>query len=222
MKTKSLLTIATISLFACISAKSATILPTNYAGADSSVIVNLSNNAIANGFAAVGYFNVDDVDISTLNSTDLASAFQIFGASSTTTVEKDFGSPFFMDGIVEFGASSPILSGSPFIGQNIYLVVGNAATLGASTEAFIYKTNILFLEDPAQPGETLDFTAGAPSGTLIMGLTGITATPFFYQGVDTFPGNEINTAYQTAAIIPEPSVALLGAFGILALLRRRR
>lgn len=200
-------------------ASGASVFAINYDGSDSSVVLDLDSNQISNGFAAVGYFSILDADIPTSNSTDLATAFQIFGAPGNTSYE--VGGGYFMDGAFSFTASGATPLGNPFIGQNIYLVVGNQSTLDTSTEAFIYKTNTLFPADPASP-ITLDFTAGAPAGSLIMGATGITFTPVFDDGVNPVAGNEVTTNYQTAAIIPEPSVALLGAFGILALLRRRR
>ena len=99
---------------------------------------------------------------------------------------------------------------SLFNGKQIYFVIGNASTRLASTDFAIFTsaTNILF---PA------DVTG---SGTAAVTLSSVTNSVVLPNG-----GSEIDTTRDQIRMVtpvPEPSAALLGAFGALGLLRRRR
>lgn len=219
MKSKLISSISIVLISMASMASGATILASNYNSADSSVVVNVAGVQIANGYAAIGYFTITDAAILTSNSSQLAAGLQVLGASGGTSYE--VGGGFFMNGAFDLSASSTTNAGSSFIGKNAYLVVGNGLTLETSSQAFIYKTTTLFSADPSSP-ITLDFTAGPPAGTAIFGLTGQTVTTQFSSAGGTAAGNMVTTAYRTASIVPEPSAALLGIFGALAFLRRRR
>lgn len=218
MKINLTLSVATIFFSVAAFAPSATIASSNYAGPDTSVFLDAALTQIGTGYVAVGYFDISDATILTSTASQLASAFQILGSSGGTSY--DVGAGYYMNGAFGLSSIATISSGSPYIGKNIYLVVGNAASLSSSSQAFIYKTNTLFQVDPSS-AVTLDFSAGPPAGTLILGTTGVTYTPY-YSGAGSVAGNEVTTAYRTATLVPEPSAVLLGAFGALGLLRRRR
>ena len=198
-------------------ANSATYNVINYDGANSSVFIDTNNNQVGSGFVGVGYFTISDANIQISNASSLATAFQRLGNTGSTSYDLNNG--YFMNGAFEHAATGSIDAGSNFIGQFAYVVVGNATTLAASTEAFIYKTTFQFAQDPTSP-VSLNFIATTPAGTTLLGETGITYTPYF-SGAGSVAGNQVTTAFRLEAI-PEPSTTLLAAFGIIALLRRRR
>ena len=94
----------------------------------------------------------------------------------------------------------------------------------AGDALWIHKFNFSFV-NPSATTTPFDLT---PGNSFSLGeLLGDGTTPYPYLGatINAMPGNGAPTPYtynfyQTA--VPEPSVALLGAIGILGLLRRRR
>jgi hypothetical protein len=114
--------------------------------------------------------------------------------------------------------TASILTGDPLIGRTLYAFVGNAATLAAST-AFALKAVGTIADDSASENSYL----ASPSG----GVTPVIGT----INVNAFTGNPFPNAgagittfdtLQLVDAVPEPSVLLLSAFGVLALLRRKR
>lgn len=75
-------------------------------------------------------------------------------------------------------------------------------------------------------GDTLNNVADAPLGVLIsyQFTAGDTLLNIFMDRDDALPGDANNwlSGYSLQTTVPEPSAALLGGLGLLALLRRRR
>ncbi len=215
------------SLFCALTySHAATYVLTNNQGspASSNAITNSSGVAFSNGtagVASVGYFNVDD---STLSSATSSTVFTTnFVAWNTATSPNADGSvnfvnsatPVFARGYFTLNAASRTVAGSAFANKNMYILVGNGLTFGASTEFLVLKSTAQFLasDDPTLPNVTVRFTTTNTS--VVFGNTGGDVKT-------TNADSSVNASWQTAAPVPETSTSLLGAIGALALLRRRR
>lgn len=205
MKLRSI--IATVALAA--SAKAATITVTNVDFGLTNAVVSEAGTAYANstGIIAIGVFStLTDLDISSATSVaTLAGDFKTFGTTA------QFGAGFGLAGTYQFETTGATPGVDGFAG-NIYTFIGNGATLAASTEILVYKNESTFVadpgaSDPALLSDTLD------SGTLLLG-----GFNNYSEDIGLGPA----PAYNTVNLIPEPSVALLGALGVFGLLRRRR
>ena len=176
-----------------------------------------SGTALSGGYVGIGAFSTLP-DFTADDGVAVESLFnQLGNAGSFNYTIAGTGVP----GIFSHSASEPIIEGgqgAEFIGQNIFVVIGNGASIGASSELFVLDSGKTFGADNPSFNETIDFN-GATPGTILFGR-------------DDFSGGELETSagnfgssdqsYQTAQLVPEPSVALLGLLGGLGLLRRRR
>jgi len=162
------------------------------------------------GSLSFGYFNISDAQITATTSlSTLFSSFVSFAGPGTFAVAGPIG----QRGSVSVAGSGTVGS-TGFEGKNIYALVVNATTLGAATEAAVLKTSTLFAASqdalPTPAVVTLNTT-----GTLLFGSS---VSDLKTTNTDT----SVNAGFLTAAPVPEPSAALLGAVGALGLLRRRR
>jgi hypothetical protein len=108
-----------------------------------------------------------------------------------------------------------LLAGDPLIGKKLYAFVGNLSTLASSTAYALYLINT-FVEE--ETGFGLTYLAQPKGITPLIGsIDSITINAPLAAG----SGGALET-YSTLKLVPEPSSALLGAVGALALLRRRR
>jgi hypothetical protein len=106
-----------------------------------------------------------------------------------------------------------VATNAAFNSAPLYFLIGNASTKEASTKFAILKG------DPT--GFFFPASAGSPSGSGSVTLSGAAvASPIGIAGSETDVAGAPDTLVLSA--IPEPSVALLGALGILGLVRRRR
>lgn len=188
-------------------------------------VYDLSGAAIpgASGFTAVGYFasTVDSSYFATTFAADIEANFRQLGSSGTFGV--DVGGGNVASGLFSLAGSAAITSGTnaDFIGQDIYAVVGNGSSIATSTELMVIMAGQQFAADNPAFNASVNLQAG--DGTVIFGSEA-------YDGSGgillSFGGTDYTGAansYQTAAVlIPEPSVALLGALGLLGVVRRRR
>jgi hypothetical protein len=169
-------------------------------------ITNFAGTAIPNGTGSLrlGYFStLSDVNLATLSASALLADFQTYGSDVAAFGKSGLGGFFVIEGDTGVKDFS-----SAFIGKNVYLMAFNQD----QTQGLIYKFSELFAADPADPtppsGQALTFTQN--SSNYLLGAPGSTL-----QAV-------VVPAGRMAVLVPEPSSALLGAVGALALLRRRR
>lgn len=183
-------------------------------------VYGVSGDAVpfGTGYVGVGYFSSTPA-FGTDSAASIDSAFNLLGASST--VGFTLGSTNF-DGLFSHIASAPIDEGATnadFIGQNIVLVVADGASISASSELLVVQSSATFGAD--NPTFSADVILQTGAGlTTLFGSDSFdgSSSPLFA----TFDG--ATNSYQMASIdtIPEPTAALLGSFGALLLLRRRR
>lgn len=164
------------------------------------------------GIIAIGYFtaglpSTSLVDIDLIVAGFTSEAFVLSGTNSV-----DLGGSFagyFQSDIIAGGTITGLDSR---IGLGVYLFAGNAATLATSTGFALMQVGTIADDVPFNQQYTADPAIGVIVGDIgTLGLfTGDSGV-----AVGTFTTLQLS-------VIPEPSVALLGAFGILGLLRRRR
>src|SRR5690606_23561081 len=97
-----------------------------------------------------------------------------------------------------------------FVGNPIMVLIGNASTLGASTDFIVVQSDVNWAAE-------IEGVGGSSSAFLYDGdvLRGISTTVSGGAG----PTAQFNgTAGVTFGVVPEPSAALLGAIGALGLL----
>jgi MYXO-CTERM domain-containing protein len=164
------------------------------------------------GVVAFGVFSTDA--LSSLSSSELISSFTMFG-SSTFTYAAAGGSG---SRSVFSAAATSTITGSAFAGKAIYLFTGNGTTFGNSTEFLVAKSNSLTFAAG-------DDTANAISPKVMTIRPGDSTVLFGSTNANVFTTNTDSSqtaGWTMASPIPEPSAALLGAIGVLGLLRRRR
>jgi hypothetical protein len=221
MKTKSnILTL--LALASCIATtNAATIIISNANDGLTDTLYADSNNVLMNGgLVATGYFTASTTvgDIDTIPELRSALAnFTIITSISPGSESGTLGGSF--AGYADQFPNATTVTGSPInsgalLGRSIFTIVTSAADLNStlSTSGFaLFQSGTLSGDDP----NVVEITATPAGVTPIIGSTGTTTGNFGGQGVGTY-----NTLKMSA--IPEPSTALLGALGVLALLRRRR
>lgn len=161
------------------------------------------------GVVAFGTFTTDN--LASLSKTSLIAAFSNQFGSTTT-----FGAgPGGQRGTFSFTHPEIIIAGSQFDNQFMYMFAGNGSTIANSTEFLVLKNSTRFLsaDDPTPTAITVQFLRS--NSTTLFG-TEVADVPTTNTDGSVTPG------WRMAAPIPEPSSALLGALGALALLRRRR
>lgn len=184
----------------------------NYNGTDDYGILLSNDNPVGAGagLARVGFFTtLSDAQVLTLaTAQDYATLFGV--GSFQTIVSDDF------TGIVgAYGANAGFVNA----GIIAYSAVGLNNTLYAyitsGTELGLFKSSLTIVPDPITPPETT-YDVRFSSGTPIIGNYGPTYQ-VAYTGIGAGP-----MTVNSFQLVPEPSAMLLGALGILGLLRRRR
>lgn len=201
-----------IALTLLASANAYAVVVTVDSGGFTQAVVNSANTPIpvGGGWVGVGFFSTYSAgtDFSQLSGADLAADFVLFGPSFAFG---GTGFDGFFSGVVDGGR---VGASSPFLGQNLFTVTGNASTLADSSEALIYRHSVTFPNDDGAPAPaSLSAVPGDAGGAYLFGGPS--------GGTTVILGTDI-PAVMMGTLIPEPSVALLGAFGVLGLLRRRR
>jgi hypothetical protein len=218
MKTK--LAIALTAVFTMISAQAATVVFTNANGFDTSAITNSAGVAYSGPGATfqVGYFTITDsaIQAATLPTT-LVSNFVAFGGSTSFSTFTLGGPPSQNNrGFTTLNAPATTIAGSAFSGKNMYMFVTGAG----NNEFGVFKSTLLFdpADDPTLPNVTKVFTtANTPNQNILVGGTG-------FSVATNNNDNTVTQSWSTKSLVavPEPSAVLLGAIGVLGLLRRRR
>jgi len=165
-----------------------------------------TNLSLTGGFYfSVGTFATEPV-ITTPASllSALTNQYSEFAAITTPTSGATIGSL----------TGSFVATNSAFNSVPMYFVVGNGVDKASSTQFAILKGDPTAFAFPA--------SAGSPSGAASITLSGAaTSSPLANAGTELEILN-LPDSLTLVDTIPEPSVALLGAFGALGLLRRRR
>ncbi len=197
----------------------ATVTLTNFVadGTANGVSTSAGTLVTAGSYAAVGYFDtiaaaaLTNANMTPATFANLATDFVEFGALTLAN--------WFADGFFQGDVGQAINAGSPFIGRPIYAVIGNGATLAASSEVWIGTTGGNFAQDNPVFNAVASLDEG--SGTLAAVFGG-----FGPEGTDfgaTQPFTQFfKTASASAAPIPEPSRAILAGLGLMGLFFRRR
>lgn len=215
MNIKTTLQAFVLSLFVS-SANAAVITATNFTDFPSTnYISNDSGVALNNTFVAVGFFStLTDTDLQNLTPTSFS---QIISGSAFTQFAGSIG--WLGAGVYQGDATAAINIGSQFIGKSIYTLIGNAATLGTSTELLIAKHSSSFAADAPTYSANAYLDVSTASGTVLWG-----SVNKFTTDLSGFGGSVTAPNFSTlAAVVPEPSRAMLAAMGLFAgLVRRRR
>lgn len=176
-----------------------------------------TNTAVSTGIVAVGYFPVG------FTFSGGVAQVQSFITAFTSLASGSFGSPSAQLGE---GAVSPagyvdvaqvnvgvIGETNVLVGRPLYVFVGNGATLATSTEFAIKQVATIQAD---VPNELLYLASPKDGVAPVLGsIDTITYDPFASGSASTFSSLKL-------VGVPEPSVALLGALGVLGLVRRRR
>ena len=157
------------------------------------------------GIVAAGFFST--LTDSQINATNIGLDFQIHGSASFAA--SSFGNP---DGVFNLsGLGGTISDGSPFIGETVYIVIGNGPDLSSSSQFAVWNSGNMFAKTEDIPTTSVGVTPSNQS-QLVFGSIG---------GSATTGGTEFDNSLVLSSI-PEPSVTILGLLGMLGLLRRRR
>ncbi len=210
--------IIALMIIAPAASQAGTIITSNIQNADGDIVLtDASGVLLSTGIVSAGYFTTGfDVSTAVLTN-DFVSLYSNFisltsGAIGQTTLQ--FGSDiagFFETPNTNYGAPTVDM-----LGKTLYSFFGDGATLNTSSQfALVQFAETIDADTPLPDANDLNLFVGAPFAVLI-GSTGGTAS------VDLNPIGLGTVTNPTLALVPEPSVALLGAFGVLGLLRRRR
>lgn len=161
------------------------------------------------GVVGFGIFSTDN--LSALSSTQLVAAFTGFGSTVPFNVAGTTGNRS-----VYSSAQSQAVLNSPFAGKAVYLFAGNGTTYGNSTEFLITKAASLTFNASDDNVPTPNSYVITPGNSSV--LFGSVVNDVKTSSSDT----SVNSGWQMATPVPEPSAALLGALGAMVLLRRRR
>jgi hypothetical protein len=207
--TSALLSLAGSSLGALVSISSVGV---NYNGTDDYGILLSNGSPVAplGGIARAGFFST----LTNLQVDALAAAQNytlLFAPGNFTTIVSDD-----FTGIVgAYGANagfvSASISGYNAAGLNNSLYV----YITSGTEIGLFRSSFTIVPDSVTPPES-NYSISFGSGSAVIGAYG----PDYqvaYTGIA--PGPMMVNSFQ---LVPEPSVAFLGALGALGLLRRRR
>jgi len=227
MKTKCITLLTSLSLVAFSSAATVRVSSlTNLDGtAPDTLIISFAEVPLATGFVGAGKFSVNDAAVDVLittatttgDYTALIAAFNGFIGTDNFDTGVDF---IFGIGSVPgaFAIGADLGDPTAHVGATLYSFFGNAATLGDSTEFGLYRHSQTLTADPSQPTPPNNYSLLLTGGSLLIG----TATTIESTDANLGTNGDTVNAIQLTTAIPEPSALLLSAFGVLALLRRKR
>jgi hypothetical protein len=206
------------SVFALLSgANGAIYLASNVVAGDNSD--RLFQNAVLNGSSlvdggilAIGYFTggTPSSNLSDIQTTISSFTLQTSSIIGSASVDLGGSFPGYVQGAAFTGSGIPI--GSSLIGLPVYAFVGNASTLASSTSWALTQVSILAADEP----NVQTYVANPPSTAPLIGTIGS------YTGAVNGASAKYSTLQLQAQAVPEASVFVLGAIGVLGLLRRRR
>ena len=196
-------TIVALVIAGFTAANAATITVTNLSAGTFAAVADAGGNLLTSGIVTIGTYSSEPTGIDDVldNYTPFAQSIGFFGA----------GAPGYFTG--DINQNIPL--GSSLVGQNVYVVIGNGASLGASDNFLVWKATA----NDAGNTYTADNPVGGPGTVTVLGDKGTPLVGDFGTVYDSPLGSQ---AGYTMAGVPEPSIALLGALGVLGLIRRRR
>lgn len=194
----------------------------NYNGTDDFGILksNLTPVAQSAGIASVIFFpSLTDAQVTSL--ANLADYATLFAPAAFTTIVSDN-----FTGInTAYGATPGFFSAAQLnyvtpalLNKTLY------AYFTSGTEVGLYRTSQTIVTDAAAPALPGTYALSLTGGTAVLGAFGadyIVPGPYALDTNLSNVGVNSFVLLETAAI-PEPSVSILGAVGVLGLLRRRR
>ncbi len=199
-----------------LSAHAATAIVTNVVnGPGDTIYQNPDASLSTGGIVTIGYFNAGfDVaaNASVTNAGILIDNFTIITSALTGSNSPSLGGAF--AGFVEqenTTSMGTITDGNPLLGRTLYSFIGNDATLGGSNAYALVQLDVIGNDVPFE----FSYNSNPEGRTILIGSQGE------FEGNASGFGVAVHPTVQLQ-LIPEPSVALLGALGGLALLRRRR
>ena len=219
MKLKKTLIVASALLAGALTSNAATYAIINVtSGPGSDTLWANVDGTLMNGtgFVTMGYFATNPLttDIDTI--AELVALKSTFTAVQTATpgLSVNFAAPGFL--AEEAVSVSSITGANALIGRKLYAIASNASSLAAATElnAFSLFEFATIVDDV--PFEQ-NYVANPAGATPIIGELGVYDDSTGALGL----GEGTYTTLKLVGV-PEPSAALLGAFGVLGLLRRRR
>lgn len=222
---KSYLNCILVSFTILQSANSASIgassLPNLTGRAGDIFIINMAGDRLASGFAGLGGFNITDAAVAALvTSNDFSALISNFTPFIGTDnfVAGTTAALGYVPGAFTI-AVDPFVVASPRVGQTLYSFIGNGTTLLASDQFALFMHNQTLAADPADPAPQLSYAFNFVNGTLVAGTpTQITTT----DAVLNINTPTLVDAFRLSQAVPEPSALFLSAFGVFALLRRKR
>lgn len=223
MKRKSILAAALLAA-SFTHSQAATYYINNVVAGDTADVLfeDQNGNLLDGGIVAVGHFNGNTPNATNINSliTGFTTLHSGLVGAFSIDLNAEYAGYIQVDGIPGTTESadpypgSQITETSPLIGTLVYMFVGNASTLAASTHFALASIGTFAPDDPDEQQYTAD-----PASASIVGGLGASDS---WVG-DPGTGNSgTYTTLKLVAPVPEPSSILLGAVGALALLRRRR
>lgn len=181
-----------------------------------------TSTAASGGIAAAGYFSTfSDSEVATL-SADIANIPALiadFVVVGSTTLDSAFAGGAPGAGLFDANFTGVTLPNSTRAGAGLYTFLGNSASLAASDQWLLWdNTAVVDAQDtPASPDSNSLLMAQEGSALISGGSTTVNVDLSGIGGPASFELNAIQFA-----VVPEPSVALLGVFGVIGLMRRRR
>jgi hypothetical protein len=162
------------------------------------------------GVVSFGFFSTDDIS-NIASASTLVSLYTNFGVIST------FGGASTGGNRSVFSLGNTQTIGTTFNGQNIYLFAGNGSTLANSTQFLVAKSTLTFnaADDVTNAVTPKLLTINPANSSVLIGIDGTDVRT-------TNSDSSVTAGWTMATLVPETSTSLLGAFGALALLRRRR
>jgi hypothetical protein len=190
-------------------------ISSGYAYSDA-LFQNTNDSLLDGGIVAFGVFTGTGFDANNIATS--ISNFTILASALTGTDSTTLGGAF--PGYADTSIDTANIEGSnPLISQSLFVFVGNASTLAASTAFGLFQTATIQSDIPNEQTYLANPLSAINSSSLLMGEEG---------SITYNPNNALSTAEETfktlklTAPVPEPSAALLGGLGALAACVRRR
>lgn len=219
MKNK-LLSLISLYVVCVVPASAATMAVNNLVSGPGDILYADSNNVpMFGGIVTMGYFAVGimPTTITELQTALAASQYTLVTNASVGNTSFVFGSD--VDGYatqsgITTVAGGSVLGGGELFGRPIYSIVADNSDLSLATEFALVQIGSFASDEPFEQS----YTSNPAGGTVVIGsLSSIDLNPD-----PALPSGNGTYTTLVAVAVPEPSTALLSAFGVLALLRRKR